>query len=897
MAGDHMHGLSAEQLLKWILADLERGSVFGIVKDLFFIPKGSDPFRMQRYNVTLETPLGAAAGPHTQMAQNIIAAWFCGARYMELKTVQTLDAITVSKPCIDMKDEGYNCEWSQELSLDKSYAEYLTAWVLLHILHHHMGFAGKPGMIFNMSAGYSMEGILTPKMQHFLDSMQDASKDVQDLKRRLAQFYPATADIDIPGCISDNLTISCMHGCPPAEVEKIALYFIEDRKLNTTLKMNPTLLGPNRLRGILNKTLGYEVEVPDIAFEHDLPYEEALRIIKSCREAGARVGKPFSVKLTNTLETTNAKQNLPDSEKMVYMSGRSLHPISIAVAERLQKDFAGDLDISFCAGVDALNVVDTLACGLSPITVCSDLLKPGGYGRLAQYIVNLRQALKKAEADSIEDFIISRAKAGGLKNDCGDVYRSAILKNLETYAAQVTAEGSRYAKANGSGDVKSLRPLPALDCAAAPCMSACPARQPVPVYLAYAASGDMDGALRAIYTTNPFPHVLGKMCNQACKSKCMRGHYDEGLHIRDIKRCAAEAGKGNAVKPAPFNGRAVVVIGGGVAGLTCAYYLALSGCKVSVYEASDKLGGRMLSKMSRETERTARDVGAILALGVTVHTNHRVSEGADKFKASCAAVYDSTTENSLSLVESVGRGRRAAMDILSGLEIIPPVESAHSAGLDYTALRAKQAYRVASHGKTTACEDVVVEAGRCLSCDRYCGICVSVCPNRANVLLASQMRSYPVQEAVRAKEGVRIVTLAQGSVRLPWQVVNLGDFCNECGNCSAFCPSMDAPYRVKFRLHLSEKSFAADQNGLLRLSATVTEGKRQGENFSLRAESDVYVYKDKHVRVKLDRVSLAALEAEFLNAEVASASLLQAVQAAIFSELTAGTSAVCAPLQ
>ncbi|MDR0815799.1 MAG: NAD(P)-binding protein [Desulfovibrio sp.] len=897
MASDHMHGLSAEQLLKWILDDLERGSVFGIVKDLFFIPKSDDPFRMKRYNVTLETPLGVAAGPHSQMAQNIIAAWFCGARYMELKTVQVLDAITVTKPCIDMEDEGYNCEWSQELSLDKSYDEYLKAWILLHILHHRMGFAGQPGMIFNMSAGYSMEGILNPKVQRFLDSMQDASKDVHALTQRLAPLYPAAADIDIPGCISDNLTISCMHGCPPDEVEKIALYFIKERKLNTTLKMNPTLLGPNRLRGILNKTLGYKVEVPDIAFEHDLPYEEALRIIKSCREAGIRVGKPFSVKLTNTLETINAEQNLPDSEKMIYMSGRSLHPLSIAVAERLQKDFAGGLDISFCAGVDALNVADTLACGLTPITVCSDLLKPGGYGRLAQYIINLRQALKDAKANSIESFIVSRGKVGGHKNDHGDAHKSAVLKNLESYATQVTAENSRYAKAGGSGDVKSPRPLPVLDCAAAPCMSACPAQQPVPAYLAHAASGDMDAALKAIYTTNPFPNVLGKMCNQVCRSKCMRGHYDEGLHIRDIKRCAAEQSKGRAVKPAPFNGRMVSVVGGGVAGLTCAYYLALSGCKVSVYEATDALGGYILSKMTREAERIAKDVDAILALGVKVYTNHRVDEAMDKLKASCSAVYNATTGSSLSLVESVGCGRRAAMDILSRLGIIPLVKSTHSAGLDYTALRAKQAYRVAPHGKTTACENAAEEADRCLQCDRYCGICVSVCPNRANVLLASQLRSYPVQEAVRAKEGVRIVTVAQGNVRLPWQVVNLGDFCNECGNCAAFCPSMDAPYRIKYRLHLSEKSFLADQNGLLRLSATLTKGKRQGENFSLCAEPDVYVYKDRHMRVKLNRLSLVALEVELLDKKASSASLLQAVQAIIFSELTADTSTVCAALQ
>ena len=55
------------------------------------------------------------------LAQNIVAAWLCGARYIELKTVQTLDELDVPKPCIDMQDEGYNVEWSQELKVFQSF--------------------------------------------------------------------------------------------------------------------------------------------------------------------------------------------------------------------------------------------------------------------------------------------------------------------------------------------------------------------------------------------------------------------------------------------------------------------------------------------------------------------------------------------------------------------------------------------------------------------------------------------------------------------------------------------------------------------------------------------------------------------------------------------------------
>ena len=917
MSTDHMHCMDAEQLLGWILRDLENGSALGIVKELFFIPGSDDPFRLKRYGVALETPLGVAAGPHTQMAQNIVAAWLCGARYMELKTVQVLDQITVAKPCIDMEDEGYNCEWSQELSLDKSYEEYLKAWVLLHILHDRLGFQGAPGMIFNMSAGYSMEGILSPTVQRFLDRMQNCSADVEAMKVRLSAIYPRAAELSIPGCMSDNLTISCMHGCPPEEVEKIALYFLEGRRLNTTLKMNPTLLGPKCVRGILNKTLGYSIEVPDIAFEHDLPYDKAIGILSTCREAAARLGLMFSIKLTNTLETSNFGKSLPASEAMVYMSGRPLHPIAIALAERLQTDFGGGLDVSFCAGVDALNVADTLACGLTPVTVCSDLLKPGGYGRLAQYVANLRAAMKEAGASSLEAF--AKAKSG-VSN-----YKNAILKNLATYAAAVTAERTRYAKSpSGNPDVKTTRPLPALDCASAPCMSVCPAGQHISAYLERAAEGDMDGSLAVILATNPFPNVLGKLCNQACRTKCIRQHYDEPLRIRDVKGCAAELGTFRSVS-ARNSGRKAAVVGAGTAGLSCAYFLALAGCDVEVFEASEKAGGTILRKMARESERIARDVDAILGIGVRLHTGKIVDESA--LSALCAekdAVYLATgvsgeearllgaeegisvqkhnlfkqnlpgngngEASALSLVASVGEGRRAAHVILSWLGLGSGVRPYFSNPLDIASLRRKQAFREQSLGKASEA-NVKLESSRCLQCDRFCGLCVSVCPNRANLLVPASERSWPIQEAVATDTGVRIVTIARNSLSQPWQVFNIGDFCNECGNCAAFCPSSGAPYRDKQRLHLSEASFASDANGFIRRSAGRFEGKIQGDPWELAVNGDRVIYEDRRLRAVLDAASLAALKVDIKNG-VPAVPLAGAAEAALICSLAEGSAAL-----
>ncbi len=131
---DRFYKIPIEKLFKWILEEEKNGRIFGIYKELFFTPKETDTFRMNRYGRALETPIGVAAGPHTQLAHNIIASWLCGARYIELKTIQTLDEIDVTKPCIDMEDEGYNCEWSQELKIEDSFDEYLNAWIIIHVL-------------------------------------------------------------------------------------------------------------------------------------------------------------------------------------------------------------------------------------------------------------------------------------------------------------------------------------------------------------------------------------------------------------------------------------------------------------------------------------------------------------------------------------------------------------------------------------------------------------------------------------------------------------------------------------------------------------------------------------------------------------------------------------------
>lgn len=625
---DTLFTVPVQQLFKIILKQEESGGILGIPSQLFYWPANDDPFRFHRYGQLLETPLGAAAGPHTQMAQNIITAWLTGSRYIELKTVQTLDQLNVSKPCIDMEDEGYNCEWSQELRLRQSYDQYLNAWILIHLLRHKFGwdYEEGPGCIFNLSAGYNMEGILKPNVQEFLDKMANCRTEKEHKLAALEPLYPEINTIHIPDRISDSMTLSTMHGCPPEEIEKIGSYLIRERGYHTTIKMNPTLLGPEPLRDILNHRLGFATHVPDEAFAHDLKYEDALDLIASLSDIAQKHHVAFSLKLTNTLESVNHKDVFPVNEKMMYMSGRALHPISVNVAAKLQQSFKGQLELTFSAGVDCFNVSHVIACGIKPVTMCSDLLKPGGYGRQVQYLEQLSTAMKKVDARNLDQFVLHTAKSGGS-------VKEAALKNLTQYAAQVI-EDRRYKKEYFPGSaITTLRPLKPFDCVQAPCQTACPAHQGIPDYMYYTAEGQYQKAFDVIMRTNPFPSVTGMVCDHVCMTACTRINYDHSLRIRDIKRFISRQAQEHSYpvsrQSIQSTGLKVAVIGAGPSGLACAFYLALQGIQCEIFEKKDKSGGMVSATIPGfrlNPEDIQRDIQRIENLGVRIHYNKKIDK-------------------------------------------------------------------------------------------------------------------------------------------------------------------------------------------------------------------------------------------------------------------------------
>ena len=1100
--GDKFFCCQIDRLLQWILAEERQGQIFGIRKELFFIPQSNDVFKMKRYGQALDTPIGVAAGPHTQLSQNIICAWLTGARYLELKTVQTLDELEVTKPCIDMTDEGYNCEWSQELKLEQSFDEYLNAWIILHILQDKFGW-GEPasrGFIFNMSVGYNLEGILKPNVQNFLDRMTGCTVQKTAKIDTLAKIYPRVRDLQIPERLTDNITISTMHGCPPHEVEKIARYFIEERKLHTTVKLNPTLLGADQLRNILNTELGFDVQVPDVAFEHDLQYEAGVALIKTLRASAAKAGVEFNLKLTNTLETFNRGQNLPDNEQMVYMSGRALHPITIALVRRLQNEFNGELDISFAARADCFNVADVLACNMRPVTVCSDILKPGGYGRLGQYLEEISKSFAEVRADSIEAFIAARAQSkdfsrkgrAGLprkvktKMEAHQRQGRAGLKNLHAYAAAVLADKS-YRKSNFPyDDIKTPRPLSAFDCVEAPCVSSCPVGQDIPGYMYHTAMGNYQRAMDVILETNPFPHMQGMVCDHLCQYKCTRMNYDRPLLIREIKRFVSwNQGQTAPRKRAAPNGLKVAIIGAGPSGLACAYFLALDGFEVDIYETKDIPGGMAADAIPTfrlDDESLKKDIAGIVALGVRIlygskidlkrfeqlrntysyvyiavgaqkglnlgipgedapgvydqirflsavrrgqapnlgqkvivigggnsaidaaRTANRLvgpegrvsivyrrtleempadleevqaalNEGIELIELTapeCLLVEDGRVKSNVcfkmelgepdaggrprpikiegtefeieadsvisaigqrveldffpeenllfdsetletrlpnvfaggdavrgasTLIKAIGDGKRVAEAIRqrAGSRINFPAGEKDRRP-DTHALQIAQARREfgprvpeisldrrSNFGLVIRTLDEAAaqqEARRCLQCDVLCNICTTVCPNRANIAYSLIPTAFTVQRAVRSGKSIRIEDVEKVQIGQKFQIINLGDFCNECGNCTTFCPTSGAPYRIKPKFYLSPKAFEAEQNGYMFVDG-VLKARVEGEPQSLCRHKDHLIYETKDVKARLN-INTYSVEKVTLDPEAAdSIDLRHAAQMAV----------------
>lgn len=471
-----------------------------------FFPNGLIPdLSVGIHGHRASSPFGPAAGPHTQLAQNIVLSWLAGGRVIELKTVQIKDELVIPRPCIDMQTIGFNVEWSQELRLEQSLEEYVKASMLIDMMKAS-GLAAEFGdCVFDMSVGYDLAGISSERVRAFMAGLLDATATVQRLRDQIPTSLGALRDLPFATRISDTITLSTFHGCPPEEIEAISAFLLKEVGLHVVVKLNPTLLGREEATELLRNRLGYaEPTIPDAAFEKDAKWEQVVGFVERLGTLARSLERGFGVKFSNTLLVNNHKTFFPPSEKEMYLSGAPLHVLAMLLVRRFRRTFGDRFPVSFSGGIDATNFADAVALGLKPVSVCSDLLKTGGYARGAKNLTNLVKRMNDVGAASIDDFALhayghaeaalkSLALAPALAANCraalaarsdlraaaGDAFSdwvaAARLLNTETYVDRMLADPRYSAAQNAKPPKKVGTRLRLFDCLTCDkCIPVCP---------------------------------------------------------------------------------------------------------------------------------------------------------------------------------------------------------------------------------------------------------------------------------------------------------------------------------------------------------------------------------------------------------------------------------------
>jgi putative selenate reductase len=438
-----LHPLPFTHLVRRMFREFEKQqTIFDLPKQKFYRSNGGPDTSVEFCGMKAATPVGPAAGPQTQMAQNLVLSWLGGSRILELKTVQILDQLKISRPCIDMTNVGYNVEWSQELRLEQSLREYVAGHILIemliaaNVLEQNDPLANTE-TIFDVSVGYDLKGIQSEPIRNWLNTIKDATAIVEELRQQIPVEFSQYRDLPFKANLAQSITLSTFHGCPAQEIESIVHFLLTEMDYHVIIKMNPPMLGKEKLEYLLYDRLGYhDVEVNPKVYEVNITFGDAVEVVRRLKNTAARLGKTIGVKFSNTLEVVN-KGNF-FSDEIMYLSGPPLHVLAMALVEDWRKVFGAEMPISFSAGIDQHNFPNAVAAGLVPITTCSDLLKPGGYGRLYKYLRNLESKMTELGAVSIGDYIM---KWGPRKDDID----AAIIANTSEVMTKALAD-SRYSQ-------------------------------------------------------------------------------------------------------------------------------------------------------------------------------------------------------------------------------------------------------------------------------------------------------------------------------------------------------------------------------------------------------------------------------------------------------------------
>ncbi|MDD6785776.1 MAG: NAD(P)-binding protein, partial [Eggerthellales bacterium] len=321
--------------------------------------------------------------------------------------------------------------------------------------------------------------------------------------------------------------------------------------------------------------------------------------------------------------------------------------------------------------------VDTTPPGQCPLTVQVALLDAGCQQTCGKCVTcrdglpQLRKMLAEIAACQADASVLEAAKVLATMirdtSDCAIGYQAAqdVLDGMETFAAEYASHVENHSCQEEVGQT-------------VPCESLCPAHVNVPGYIALVGQGDYSGAIQMIRKDNPFPTACAFVCEHPCELRCRRTLLDAPVNIRGIKKFAVDqfpADKAPVPARGVDTGRSIAVIGGGPSGLTCAYFLALMGHKVTLFEEKAQLGGMMrygIPAYRFPRERLDEDIRAILSVGnIDVRLNAAI--GTQEMERICAT-YDAAyvaigahVGNSIRLDHEDAPGVSFAVDMLRAI--------------------------------------------------------------------------------------------------------------------------------------------------------------------------------------------------------------------------------------
>ena len=405
--------------------------------------------------------------------------------------------------------------------------------------------------------------------------------------------------------IINSVTVSTLHGCPPSEIEAIASYLIQEKHLHTFVKCNPTLLGYETARAILDE-MGYDyIAFTDFHFKDDLQYSDAVPMLKRLQELAKSLNLAFGVKITNTFPVDVKNNELPSQE--MYMSGKSLFALSMSVAKMLTRDFNGSLRISFSGGADYFNIERIVEAGIWPVTMATTLLKTGGYLRFIQMAELLEKNLAKP-------------------------WEKVELSLVEKMIADAKSDKHLVKPVKPLPNRKSDKKVPLVDCYTMPCRDRCPIHQDITSYGRLVNEGKFQEALEVILDKNPLPFMTGNICTHTCQSACTRNHYETDVQIRTNKLIAARGGYDAVLPGLKQEGsvqKKVGVIGAGPAGISAAFFLARAGVEVHVYDKDAVAGGvvaNVIPGFRIPAEEIQKDVNLAKQYGAQFHLGQEVND-------------------------------------------------------------------------------------------------------------------------------------------------------------------------------------------------------------------------------------------------------------------------------